>query len=342
MKTSRCASARRAWLMAAVFTAATSTLGGVTQLRQGDKPPPLSLPAVEGAPFSLDAALGRPVILLFGEVYHEKSLEAARVIQALLEDPRFGGTPPRAVMIVAQQAEATSLRDTAKQRGLTMPVLHDRERKVCAAYQVSVLPSVVIVDGAGRVVHAMASMSPRFQDVLTGAALFAAGKSDARDFESALRPASRPAESETARRAARLTDLARQLLGTGRTELAQDKFREALGVEPDYLPALLGLGQMSLQARQLAEAEKYFQAVLARDAKSTKATLGLAQIEALRGGAELPRAEERVRALLATRPTEPQAHYLLGYICEQSGRTKDALASYRRAAEILLERGDRE
>lgn len=330
------------WLTPICLIVIAPALSGVTQLRRGEKPPAISLKAVDGTPFSLDAAGGRPVILLFGELYHERSLEAARFIQTLLDDARFGESAPRAAMIVAQQAEPSLLRDTARLRGLTMPVLHDRDRKVCAAYQVSVLPSVVILDGAGRVVHAMASLSPRFQDVLAGAALFAAGKSDKRAFESALRPTSRPAESDAAQRAARLSDLARQLLRTGRTDLAQDKYREALAVEPGYLPAFIGLGHRALQLRQLAEAEKHFQAALSLDATSTGAVLGLAQVEVLRGGDELPRAEERVRALLAIRPTEAQAQYLLGYICEQSGRTQDALTAYRRAAELLLERGDRD
>ncbi|MCK6486016.1 MAG: tetratricopeptide repeat protein [Phycisphaerae bacterium] len=326
-------------LLATVFLSLSTPALAVTHLRRGDTPPPIALSTLDDQPFTIESHRRRVVVLLFGELYHARTLEACRIVDAIRSDPRIDEVDPDCVLIAAQQAEREALRTAARDAGVTMPVLHDRDRNVFAVYRVSVLPSVVVLDRAGRVVHAAAGLSASFREVLTDAILLAGEKLAADQFERTLHPASGPAESESARRAARVTELGRQLSRGGMNDLAADKFREALTIEPTFAPARIALGRLALQRRQLAEAEKQFREALAVDPESPEPTLGLAYVQALRGGDELPKAEQQVRSLLARRPNDAEAHYLLGMIHEQSDRPKEAAASYRKAAELLFEQG---
>jgi Flp pilus assembly protein TadD len=225
---------------------------------------------------------------------------------------------------------------------VAFPVLHDRDRTAFAAYQVSVLPSVVVIDPQGRVVHALAGLSPAFRDVVTDAVLFAAGRLSGEQLARTLHPTRGPAEAPGARRAARLTELGKQLSRSGMHDLAAEKFREALTVDPRCAAARVGLGRGAIQRRRLAEAEGHFRGALEVEPGSTEAALGLAAVLAMRGGGELPQAEQHVRNVLARRPNDAEAHYLLGVILEESGKTKESMASYRKSAELLLERGGNE
>lgn len=311
----------------------------VTHLRRGDRPPPIKLNNLEDQPFSLDAEKGRAVVVVFGELYHARTLEACRTLAAILSDPRVAEIRPDCVLIAAQQVQRDALRAAASEQGVTIPVLHDRDRVAFAAYQVSVLPSFVVIDRAGLVTYACAGLLPSFRDVVTDAILLAGGKLSAAQFDRTLNPSSAPAESESSRRAGRLTELARQLARTGMYDLAAEKYREAIAQEPRLVAARVGLGRMWLERRRLPEAEEQFRAALAVDATSVESQIGLVYVQVLRGGSELPKAEQQVRSLLTQRPNDAEAHYLLGLIHEQSGRSKEAAASFRKAAELLLEQG---
>lgn len=330
---------RRALYFGSVLAALAATPAiAVTQLHRGDTPPPIDLNSIEGKPFKLVDQRGRPFVLVFGELYHEKSLAACRMIAEIQRDSRLADSSPVCAMIVAQQADDAGLRKLAADRGISQLILHDKDRAASAAYQVSVLPSVIVIDPEGHVVHALAGLSSAFKDTLTDAILLAAGKITSDRFSSAIHPTSAPAESSASRRAIRLTELARQLARGNQHDLASEKYREALAIDPRCVPAVVGLGRSASQLKSLPDAEKHFRDALALEPSSTEAALGLASVLALRGGSELPQAEKQVRSVLAVRPNDPEAHYLLGLILEQSGKPRDAMSSYRKAAELALDR----
>ena len=123
----------------------------------------------------------------------------------MLKDERLAAKPIVPVLIVTYSAnmpdEHTELPET---------ILLDAERKSFGIYQVAVMPSVVIVDGQGRVVHAMASLSARFSNVLTDTLLLATGQLTPEQFQQRLHPPA-SAQSDEQRRAQRISQLAAQL-----------------------------------------------------------------------------------------------------------------------------------
>jgi Tfp pilus assembly protein PilF len=68
--------------------------------------------------------------------------------------------------------------------------------------------------------------------------------------------------------------------------------------------------------------------------------LGIDAVRIKRGGEGLNQADIDLRKVLATSPKLARAHYLLGLIHQQRAEQADAAASFRTAAELLLERGE--
>ena len=329
------------WLAAVIVASGTATAPAVTQFERGAEAPGIELTALDGSAFNLAELKGRVVVVVFGELYHERTLQACEHVQTVLKDKRLAGAEIVSVLIVAQDADVEQLTALAEDKPVPPVILHDAKRQVFGRYRVAVLPSVVVIDGKGRVVHAMASLSMRFADVLTDALLLATGQLEAEQFEQNLTGPTAALTAEQAR-ARRLTRLAGQLVRRNLSELALEKYAEALEADPQYAPAHLGLGMLHLQQRHLAKAEQRFQAVLEHDADSVEAALGLAFVQTQRGDAELVSAEKLVRRVLAKRKTQPRAHYLLGVIHERRDDTAAAAASYKKAAELLMEQRDLE
>jgi len=305
---------------------------------RGSTAPALQVADLDGNPFDPSCVSGRPCILIFGELYHKQTREAVAEVEKVLDDPRLAGETILPILIVAQKLSRLELKTQAESLGMAGVILHDPDRRAFADYRVSVMPTVVVVGRDQTVIHSLPGLTPRFADILTDALLVGLGRLSAERFDESLHPGDGNNLSEEQVRANRLTQLARQLARRGLDEMADEKYAEALHLWPHSIEARLGLGRLNLKRGRIAEAESQFRAVLAAAPDLVEANLGVAYVQTLRGGDELAQAERLVRDVLDRDATQPRAHYLLGLICEQRDRTAEAAASFKRAAELLLER----
>lgn len=323
----------------AVLTAAACIAAGSAAMPpRGSEAPPLVLADLDGNVFDAQSVQGRPYVLIFGELYHQPTREGCAVIERVLDDPRLAGDRIAPVLVIAQNASRLDLKTQAEALDFAGVVLHDPNRRAYEAYRVSVMPTVVVVGGDGRVIYSLAGVTPRMGDIVTDALLVGLGRLSVERFEAALHPDAASELSEVEIRAGRVTLLARQLARRGLDEMADEKYREAIALWPQSVEARLGLGRLNLKRHRIAEAEAQFRAVLAENPDLVEATLGVAYVQAVRGGNELDQAETLVREVLDRDPTQPRAHYLMGMILEQRNKMPEAAASYKRAAELLLER----
>lgn len=313
----------------------------VTWLQRGDEAPAFELPNLDGKPVSLAQYKGRTVILLFGELYHGKSLSALRDVSEVLRDGRLRALDVAVLMVVTQDRPAADLKEVASKEQVRATILRDVDRKVYEAYRVSVMPSTVVVDDRGLVVHAIGAHTGGFRDRLTDALLLTGRWLTGEQFDREQRPdgSSGPADEKTLR-AQRQTRLATLLVQRGLDQMAEQKFEEILREKPGYIPAHLGLGQLHLRRGRLVEAEEQFRLILDLDAASAEATWGLAIIQIERGGDEIIAAERLVRNLLAAKPRHPRSHYLLGLIHQMREEHELSAASFRKAVELLVEQID--
>ncbi len=303
---------------------------------RGRPVPDLALPALSGETVELADLKGRIVVLLFGELYNSNSLAAGRDIAAVLAEPGMADINASAYLVITQKGAAADLAADADKKGVTLPILHDPDRRSFASYHVMVLPSLVVIDAAGASVLSCAGYPLDFRDLVSDALSHAAGKLSEEAFNRRRATATQPAVPESQVRAKRLAALAKQLARRGSEQLAIDRFAEAIALYADCIPARIGLGKCLLNQRDLAKAEVQFQHVLRVEPESVEASLGLSQIQALRGGDELLSAEKRLRGLLSKRPDDPRVLYGAAVVAEKSGDMDTALTYYKRAAAILL------
>lgn len=339
---------QRGRLQAGARTLAATTVAGLSVLfsgemvqavpDRGDAAPPISLTSLSGREISLEDFPGATVALIFGELYHEPTREAMREISEILDEPNLQDEPIAPVLVIAQDKPADELREDAADAGLPTLVLHDVKRQVFGAYKIAVMPSVVIIDENREVVYGVAGKTARFADLVRDSLLLATGQLSEATFVEAIDPSTRTTKSTEEVRADRVTALAEQLARRGLSEMAEEKFAEALEYWPNHVGARLGLGKLFLRKNRLAEAESQFRKALVSSPDSVEASLGLGIVQTLRGGDELADAEEIAAQILARNPSQPRAHYLLGLVHEQRDELEQAAASYKRAAELLMER----
>ena len=115
----------------------------------GRPAPAFSLPpAGDGAPMSLDALRGRPVVINFWATWCVPCLqEHAALTQAAktLRDVQFLG--------VVYEDEEANIQAFLQQRGSAYPSLVDPGGKTAIAYGVFGVPETFFIDGAGRIVE---------------------------------------------------------------------------------------------------------------------------------------------------------------------------------------------
>lgn len=308
----------------------------VTHLKRQDPAPGIALKDGKGNEVASAQLKGRVVVVIFGELYHERTRQACDQIGAALKDQRLDGVEVVPVLIVTREAKAEEP-GNAKANWLPPAILTDPQRKAFEAYRVMAMPSVVVIDKEGRVVHATAGAAAGLGDLVTDSVLLAVGKLSVENFDKSRNGQASAPASEEEIRAERLTQLARQLARRGLKEMAVEKYAEALKLSPNHAVAHLEYGSLLLGRRRLSEAESHFRAALAANPQALEAVLGIAFVQALRGGEELGEAERSVRSILAKSPAQPRAWYLLGLIQEQKKKPEEAAVSFKKAAQLLLE-----
>jgi hypothetical protein len=323
------------WGMALAVVAPAAA---VLDLKRGDTPPPITALSIDGQDVDLADLRGRIVVVLFAEAGHERSQQAARDIAKALFQDGVNGKPVSWIVLYTKGSDPQAIASEAFDLQAGTPgtvVVHDLQRQVFGDYHAIAMPSTVIIDGEGKVVHAMAGLNQRFRQTVSDALLVAAGKMTPEDFEVAIRG---PAEErdEDQRRAERLAQLARRLAERSQFDLAEMHYLDALSLAPDLVPARLGLADLMIHKRRLDEAEFGFRSVLLTQPKSLEAATGLAFVHVLRG--ETSQAEAIVSDVLQRSPSRARAHYVMGLVQEQRGEHAQAAASFRRATELLLNR----
>jgi pentatricopeptide repeat protein len=110
----------------------------------------------------------------------------------------------------------------------------------------------------------------------------------------------------------------------GLREAAEREFQTALQRHPDYVPALVSLGNLSFDAGPSPAAEKYFRRALAQDPNHPQANNNLAMVYLSRGE-RLSEAEELARKALQGPPgLRPYVFDTLITLYLKQGRLEDA------------------
>lgn len=117
----------------------------------------------------------------------------------------------------------------------------------------------------------------------------------------------------------------------GHPELAANEYRTALRRKPGFVPALVGLGNITFAEGALEESETYYQQALAASPDHPGANNNLAMLYLARDK-NLPEAEQlALRALSQTGPLRPYVLDTLAHIYARQERFEEALAAMENA-----------
>jgi tetratricopeptide (TPR) repeat protein len=328
----------RAVLTLLLITGTAAPTLAVSHLKLYDKAPPFNLPALlpPGKRVSLEP-LDRPLLLIFGEPYHQGTLDALTALKKVYKTVGLAEIDVPVYLILSQEPTAQQQAQLDEKERIRVDILLDKDGRAFGDYGVIVLPSVVVIDKEGKVNLALSGLPLAFSDMVEDALLFSTGRMSRTEYESSRSAPKSAQDEEKAAKVSRLTGLAGQLLRRGFGELALERYQEALGLDGGYLPARVGMARCYLQLNRLPEAYEQLQKVLAAEKDHLEANLLMAWVEIRRGGEEIAAAKWRLNWILTTHPNHPQANYLMGLVCEAQGEKDRALEHYKKAAQLLLE-----
>jgi len=326
-----------AWPVAALLAAAARGGPPVADLEHGAVAPPIRATTIEDERIDTAARDGPVLIVLFGATGQAKTDQACRLVAAALEPIAARREPHRWLLVLSRSSAPADLEPVLGELPCRPSVVHDESREIFGAFRTVVVPTAVVIDREGRVVHRQAAMSNRFGDIIADALAVALGHMSYERFEQSLHaPADDAQDAASAQRADRLVQFGRRLAEEGRDALAEEKFRQAIDLDPAAPAPRLALGEFLLDRSRLDEAGAWFRSVPEGRRESIDARLGLARVCAAQSPPDLEEAEQLVRAVLEGMPDLARAHYAMGLIHERRGDAIAAAASYRRAAELLM------
>jgi len=311
----------------------------LSQLNQFDKAPGFTLPKLASPTENIDIeSPERPVILVFGEAYHQQTLVSLVELKKVYDTIGLSEADLNVFLIISHTPTAEQIKQLQEDDKIAVEILLDKNLEAFGDYGVTVLPSVVVIDKQGRIDLALSGVPLSFDDVVVDAVLLSMGRITQQQYESSGYAAQKiNAQQESVTRAHRITSLAGQLARRGFMTLALERYREALEIDNSYLHARVGMARCLLKLNLLPDAIEELQTVLKADADHIEANLVLSQIEIVQGGDGLADGKTRLQKILRLNPEHPEANYLMGMVCEAQGETDHALNYYKKAAERLLE-----
>ncbi len=327
---------RLGWLCIAAICLAIPA-HGFADLKRGDPAPRINTSAIDGKAVDTQQMRGDVLIVMFGEAGQQRTERACQLIDAALDIPRLDDQRIQWILVLSKGGNVNDLAFDSTKAKRPPIVVHDTARECFGAYQAVVSPTVAVVDGRGNLVHIQTGLTPQFGDTVLDALLVACGDLTFDQFDANLRGGSEVIVDQPHRKAERLVQFAHRLAQRNMTSLAESKYREAIELVPESIEARLGLAEVLTKLDRSDEAEVLFQRVIEDAPKTTQAKLGLASIYLARDPVALSEAEELIQDVLADAPNNGRAHYLLGLVHEQRGATAEAAASFKRAAQLLLE-----
>lgn len=118
----------------------------------------------------------------------------------------------------------------------------------------------------------------------------------------------------------------------GATKQAIEFYRTAIRIDPEYGPALTGLGALLLKANQVEEAQRLFKKALRIDPNHATALINLAMIDRSRG--DNTNALMRLRKVIAINPGYAEAQLNLGSLLAAMKRHDEAIQHLTKAVDL--------
>jgi len=112
--------------------------------------PDFTLPTLEGKDMSLSSLKGKVVLVAFWSIYCHVCQQELPKLESLYK--KYRDKDLEIIGVNIDREPAGTIQGSAKERGLSFPILLDGEKKAMKAYQARALPAVFILDRSGIIV----------------------------------------------------------------------------------------------------------------------------------------------------------------------------------------------
>jgi tetratricopeptide (TPR) repeat protein len=326
-------------------------------LRRGEPLPPFRLVSIDGELIDSSRYTGSVLVIVYLAAEQRSSelaaIDARKVVDKLAAETRSGmggqggeattaqgedvadaPAPAAALLFITADVVRKSYFERFRQeRNLDVPLALDADRSLYGKLGLIVFPTTLIINAEGKLAQVISLHNPDYAHVLDAHLQHASAAID--DAELRERLLTRPAsEGSPKSRASAHRALARQLREKGSLEGARGELLAARALDEENIEILLDLAETELSLGEVASAAAHAEAALTRNPTHRRAKQVLAVTLFHKG--RLEEAERILIQALHLNPDPARIHYYLGRICEQQGRTGEALEHYRRALARLL------
>ncbi len=300
---------------------------GLMVLRPGDPAPPFSLATLDGGQVSEATLRGRIALICFwqpGQAYSQRALADLERLYT-----QYG---PRGLLVLAINAgrnAAPEIGSAGSPGQFGFPQALDPGLKAYESFGVIVLPTTVLLDPAGRIVHFWPIHHRAFYGQMTAYVRHLMGEISQEELEAALDPPALPVVPAARKKASRYLNLGRMLMDMGMKDKARQALSQAARADPTFKPPHALLGLLYVELADLKAARAQLELALSQSKGGDPA---LDEVRTLMASGQ---EEHALRVLQALAGALPAAGYALGRRYEEQGWRAQALAAYDHALRLL-------
>jgi peroxiredoxin/predicted negative regulator of RcsB-dependent stress response len=304
-------------------------------LKVGDPAPNFDLRAIDGQEITLQDLKGKVGILAFWRREQKNSQEALRDLEKIYQELK-----DKEIMVLAingDRAKDQEIKEVGVSYGLSYLLAGDEERNVYKDFGIIVLPSTIIIGPEGKLEYFTPIHPNNFFDRVRGGIRVLLGEITPDQLEAELYPKKLPERTEARKKAIKHLNLGRVILKSGSQERAIAEIEKSIQADPQFLDPHILLVRLFLKDKDITKASKELDQArqLAPDSKEVKLLEGI--IFALRG--EDAKALELLEEIVKLNPKPPaEAYYYIGKVYQNQNKIEQAMESYRKALENLLDR----
>jgi tetratricopeptide (TPR) repeat protein len=301
-------------------------------LKRGQEVPDLTLPTLAGEQVALRDQRGKVLVLVFLSARQRSSEKAAVSAHQIVQKFRPGDIS--LLFATADAAQSAYFRAQRDRDNVHEPLMIDFERKLYGGLGLIVMPTTIVVDREGKLLHVISAYRSDYEHVLETYIRHGLGELDEGQLEKALESATFQ-HNRAQDRIARHRAAARLLRENSLFDDARNELEAALAIKADDDETLLDLASLDLAQKRIDEAAGIVDSVLKDEPRHRRARLMRGII--LFKTEHYDEAERVLTEALSLNPDPVQILYYLGRIHERRGDTAKAAEYYRRALERLLE-----
>lgn len=317
-----------------LFFAFCGVSAGGRRIQVGQKAPEFSTTDTDGSVFKFEHGQGKANLLLFLKFGQKKSELAFKDIDEVVR--KLDGGEIRVLVILDDPSSGVDLTPGSHLSKIDHKLLIDPDYKIWGKFGIIVFPSTVIVGKDDVVISVKAGYGYDFIHstlINSKIALGILDPSAAESIKQVTVLGNRGKKDKTNRH----LKMARMLMSKGRNEYAVQEFEKARGIDPNNIEIALELGELYCQ---MGQADKAIGSVfeLSVDRKSDRAKRSFILGWAYRVKGDPVQAKKLLEEAIRDDPRLVRGHYELGRVFEDEGELGKAVAAYRKALELLLEK----